>query len=306
MAARVVIGSRGSRLALWQAEWAKATLLSLRPELQVEIEVIQTRGDRILDAPFASIGGKGIFTKEIEQALLDGRIDLAVHSLKDLPTELPPGLVLGAVSPRADVRDALVSRNGFGLDDLPRGSRVGTSSLRRQAQLLHLRPDLVLEGIRGNVETRLSKLETEGLDGVMLAAAGLERLGFRDRVTEFLPPDRIIPAPGQGALGIETREGDVAVAALVAGMEDRDTRLAVTAERTLLEVLGGGCQVPIGAWARLEENQLVVDGIVALPDGSRAVRDRVDGPADDPVEVGRRLADRLISQGAEQILQALA
>ena len=240
MGTRVVIGSRGSRLALWQAEWARKALLRYRPDLRIDIEVIRTRGDRMLNAPFPEIGGKGVFTREIEEALLDGRVDLAVHSLKDLPTELPHGLEIGAVSPRTDVRDALLSQNGEGLDGLRQGARVGTGSLRRQAQLRHLRPDLALEGIRGNVDTRLKKLALEGLDAVVLAAAGLERLGWRDRVSEFLPPDRVLPAPGQGAMAVEVRCGDRRVMGLVARVEDGTARRMVTAERTMLRVLGGG------------------------------------------------------------------
>ena len=317
MDTRVVIGSRGSRLALWQAEWARKALLRYRPDLRIEIEVIRTRGDRILNAPFsdlparaasrtqAGIGGKGVFTKEIEEALLDGRIDLAVHSLKDLPTELPKGLEIGAVSPRADVRDALLSQNGEGLDGLKQGARVGTGSLRRQAQLRHLRPDLVLEGIRGNVDTRLKKLALEGLDAVVLAAAGLERLGWRDRVSEFLSPDRVLPAPGQGAMAVEVRCGDERVMGLVAGVEDGTARRMVTAERAMLRVLGGGCRVPIGAWARMEGGRLVAEGMVALPDGSRLVRGRTAGEADRAEEVGRRLADALLAQGAGEILKEI-
>ncbi len=301
----VVIGSRGSRLALWQAAWARETLLASRPDLQIEVEVIKTKGDRILDAPFSEIGGKGVFTKEIEDALLEGRIDLAVHSLKDLPTELPDGLEIGAVSPRADVRDALVSRNGEGLDGLPEGARIGTSSLRRQAQLRHLRPDLAPEGIRGNVDTRLRKLETEGLDGVVLAAAGLERLGWSDRVAEFLAADRMVPAPGQGVMAVQVRCGDDRIKDMVSGLEDGAARCAVTAERAMLRVLGGGCRVPIGAWARPEEDRLVVDGVVALPDGSRLVRARAEGPAERAEEVGMALADKLVAQGAEEILKEI-
>lgn len=305
MAVGLVIGSRGSRLALWQAEWACRELTSLQPDLDVRIEVIRTRGDRIQNAPFSQIGGKGVFTKEIEEALLDGRVDLAVHSLKDLPTDLPDGLEIGAVSPRARVEDALVSRNGETFDDLPDAARVGTSSLRRQAQLAHLRGDLRLEGIRGNVETRLSKLDTEGLDTVVLAAAGLERLGLADRISEYLPAERVLPAPGQGAMAIEVRQNDGHVGGLMARLDDRSTRCAVTAERAVLSSLGGGCRVPIGAWARVEGGRMVLDAMVAMPDGSRLVRAQAIGEPDQAEPMGLGLADDLTARGAREILDAV-
>ena len=277
----------------------------MQPELDVRIEVIHTRGDRILNAPFSQIGGKGVFTKEIEEALLGGRIDLAVHSLKDLPTDLPDGLSIGAVSPRAPVEDALVSRNGEVFDDLPGGARVGTSSLRRQAQLAHLRGDLRLDGIRGNVETRLGKLDTEGLDAVVLAAAGLERLGLADRISEYLPAGRVVPAPGQGAMAIEVRRDDAAVGALMGRLDDCTTRRAVTAERAVLSSLGGGCRVPIGAWARIEGDRMVLDAVVAMPDGSRLVRARASGGPDQAEQMGLGLAEDLVARGARDILDAI-
>jgi hydroxymethylbilane synthase len=302
---KLTIGSRGSPLALWQAEWAREALTIAIPGLDADIEVIHTRGDRILDAPFSQLGGKGVFTKEIEEALLDGRIDLAVHSLKDLPTELPTGLEIGAISVREDVRDALVSRVGADLDSLREGARVGTSSLRRRAQLQYARPDLVLEDLRGNVQTRLSKMDSEAMDAVVLAAAGLIRLDMEDRITELLDPQQIIPAPGQGALAIEIRTGDDTVGAVVDHLDDSETRCCVQAERTVLEVLGGGCQVPIGVWARLEEDQMIMDGVVALPDGSQLVRGRLEGDPGRPVENGTDLAEILTSQGADEILYSL-
>ncbi len=305
MASGLVIGSRGSPLALWQAEWARRELLALQPGLGVRIEVIRTRGDRIQNAPFSQIGGKGVFTKEIEEALLSGQIDLAVHSLKDLPTDLPDGLTIGAVGPRAPVEDALVSRNGEALDDLPNAARVGTSSLRRQAQLSHLRGDLRLEGIRGNVETRLGKLDSEDLDAVVLAAAGLERLGLADRISESLPAARFLPAPGQGAMAIEVRRDDGDVGALMVRLDDRSTRRAVTAERAVLSSLGGGCRVPIGAWARTEGGRMVLDAMVAMPDGSRLVRAQASGKPDQAEEVGLGLAEDLAAQGAREILDSI-
>ncbi|MBB27924.1 MAG: hydroxymethylbilane synthase [Gemmatimonadetes bacterium] len=299
------IGSRGSPLALWQAEWARSALQDVIPGLEVDIEVIHTKGDRVLNAPFSQIGGKGVFIKEIEDALLDRRIDLAVHSLKDLPTELPEGLEIGAISDREDVRDALVTPTGVDLESIRDGARVGTSSLRRRAQIQYNRPDLVLEELRGNVQTRLSKMDSEGMDAVVLAAAGLIRLGLEDRISELLDPEFIIPAPGQGALAIEVRSGDRDVQDAVSYLDDDETRQCVVAERTVLEVLGGGCQVPIGVWARINTGRMVMDGVVALPDGTQVVRGQIEGEPDRPEDNGSDLADILTSQGADEILFSL-
>ena len=299
------IGSRGSPLALWQAEWARSTLQGAIPGLEVDIEVIHTKGDRVLNAPFSQIGGKGVFTKEIEDALLDRRIDLAVHSLKDLPTELPEGLEIGAISEREDVRDALVTPTGVDLESLRDGARVGTSSLRRRAQIQYNRPDLVLEELRGNVQTRLSKMDSEGMDAAVLAAAGLIRLGLEDRISQRLDPELIIPAPGQGAMAIEIRSGDRDVQDAVSYINHDVTRQCVVAERTVLEVLGGGCQVPIGVWARIDTEWMVMDGVVALPDGTQLVRDQIEGEPDRPEDNGSDLADILTSQGADEILFSL-
>ena len=302
---KLTIGSRGSPLALWQAEWARSTLIGGLPGIEVDIEVIHTKGDRILNAPFAQIGGKGVFTKEIEDALLDRRIDLAVHSLKDLPTDLPNGLEIGAISVREDVRDALVTPSGVDLDTLREGARVGTSSLRRRAQIQYYRPDLVLEELRGNVQTRLKKMDSESMDGVVLAAAGLIRLGHEDRISEFLEPERIIPAPGQGAVAIEIRSGDQDVLDAMTHLNDDESRRCVSAERTVLEILGGGCQVPIGVWARIEDGLMVMNGVVALPDGTQMVRGQVEGEPDRPEDNGADLAEILTSQGADEILYSL-
>lgn len=302
MLTNLVIGSRGSPLALWQADWARTTLLNANPGLEVRIDVIRTRGDRELGEPVARIGGKRVFTREIEEALLDGRIDLAVHSLKDLPTRLPRGLRLAATSRRSDVRDALVSCAGHKLESLPEGAVVGTGSLRRRAQLRHVRPDLVVEGIRGNVDTRLRKLDAGEIEAVVLAAAGLRRLGLTGRVSEFLPADRFLPAPGQGALGIEIRQDDDRVARAVRCLHDRTTHSAVSAERAMLDELEGGCEMPVGAWARLGEGCLVVDGMVAVPDGGKVVRARTTGEPDASIDVGRRLSELLIERGAKEIL----
>ena len=297
---RLVIGSRGSRLALWQAEWVKGELG--RHGYFADIEIIKTTGDRITDVPLAQVGTKGLFTKEIEEALLAGRVDLAVHSLKDLPTELPAGLRLGAVPRREDPRDVLVSRDGRRLAELPAGARVGTSSLRRSAQLRHARPDLDLEPVRGNLDTRLRKLEEGQFAALLLAAAGLRRLGWEARITEYLEPEVMCPAIGQGALGIEARTDDAATLDALAHLDDRAARLETAAERALLAGLGGGCQVPFGGFARLQhDGRLLLGGVVASPDGRRLFR--ASGEGTDPEELGARLAEQLLRDGAAQVLE---
>jgi len=305
MSDKLTIGSRGSKLALWQANWAKDRLSERFPSLQVEIQVIRTQGDRLAEVPLSQMGGKEVWTKEIEQALLDHHIDLAVHSLKDLPTLLPNGLMLGAVSKREDVRDALVSLNGDGFAKLRQHARVATSSLRRQAQLLNARPDLKIESIRGNVDTRLRKLEEEPFDAIILAAAGLIRLGFGDRITEFLDPTLCVPAPGQAALGIETRQKDDRVATYVAVLNDSDAFRDVTAERAMLRSLEGGCRVPIGAWARLTSGRFELTGLVATPNGQRVLKETIVGQKSDPQALGCEVAEKLRLQGADEILADL-
>jgi hydroxymethylbilane synthase len=297
-----VIGSRGSQLALWQARWIEARLKEAGHE--TKIEIIKTTGDIIRDVPLAQVGAqvdaKGVFTKEIEEALLDGKIDLAVHSLKDLPTELPPGLFLAAVPERADHRDALI---GFKLADLPQGARVGTSSLRRGAQLRHMRPDLDLQDIRGNVETRLRKVDEGQFDATLLACAGLRRLKLEDRITEALEADVMASAVGQGALGIETREGDDETIEVLRNLvEHEETRRAVDAERTLLEALGGGCQVPLGAHASIEGDELHLVAAVVAPDGSKLIRTDRRGPLADPAALGKAAAEALLADGAADLI----
>lgn len=293
------IGSRGSKLALWQAEWVAARLGELGARSRIEI--IRTTGDRITDAALAKIGGKGLFTREIEEALLEGRVDLAVHSMKDLPTAMPGGLVVAAVPPREDPRDAVV---GGRLEELPAGARVGTSSLRRTAQLRLLRPDLVIEPVRGNVDTRLRKLEEGRYEAIVLAAAGLRRLGWDGRIAELLPLEVMLPAVGQGALAIETRADGEALE-LCRRLDDPASRQAVSAERALLTALGGGCQVPIAAHAVVTEETLRLRALVVSPDGALAVRQEIDGPAVDAVRLGEELGRRLLAAGAEAILEAV-
>lgn len=296
----ITIGSRGSQLALWQARWVESRLQQLGERCRIEI--IKTTGDKITDVPLSKVGGKGLFTKEIEDALLAGSVDVAVHSLKDMPTELPPGLTLQAVPEREDVRDAMVGRR---LNELAAGARVGTSSLRRAAQLKAVRPDLAIETIRGNLDTRLRKLDEGQYDAIVLAAAGLRRLGWADRIAELLDEDVMCPAVGQGALAIETR-GDEGEAALVCRkLNDPDTRAAVTAERALLGALGGGCQVPIGANAKVLGGRVRLRAVVAAPDGSRVVKGAREGAVSDAALLGEDLGRELLDKGARAVLEAV-
>lgn len=301
----LVIGARGSRLAVWQAEWVQARLKELAPGLTVTLQRIKTSGDKILDVPLAAIGGKGLFVKEIEDALLREEIDLAVHSMKDVPTILPDGLTILCVPAREDPRDVLVSRDSCSLDQLPKGSRIGTSSLRRQAQLLHYRQDLHIELLRGNLDTRLRKLHNGEYDAIVLAAAGLMRMGWSNKVTEYLPPEVSLPAIGQGALGLEGRRNDRFVQTLVEKLEHRPTRTAVMAERALLKRLEGGCQVPIAAHATVKGDTLIMDGLIASVDGQRLVRNTIQGPASEAQSLGSRLAEKLLAQGGNRILNEI-
>ena len=292
----LVIGSRGSQLALWQAQWIAARLAEDGHETRIDI--IKTTGDKITDVPLAKVGTKGLFTKEIEEALLDGRIDLAIHSLKDLPTEIPAGLTIAAVPEREDPRDAMV---GARLSELPAGAKVGTSSLRRAAQLRMVRPDLAIESVRGNLDTRVRKLDEGQYRAIVLAAAGLTRLGWAHRIAEILPPEVMCPAVGQGALAVETRqEGEARD--ICAALDHAPTRAAVTAERAVLAALGGGCQVPIGAHAVIEGDSLGLVGAVIAPDGDRMVRKSDRGAVADAAEIGRRLGEALLIDGAREIL----
>jgi len=302
---RIIIGTRGSKLALWQTNWVKAEIEKHHPQINVEIQIISTKGDRVLDVSLPKLGeqGKGLFTKELEDALFDRRVDIAVHSLKDLPTELPEGLRIGAICEREDVRDALVARGDVkSFDDLPRGAIIGTSSLRRQAQIRALRPDLKLEPVRGNVDTRLGKLNRGEYDALVLAAAGLHRLGYTDIITEHLSEELVLPAVGQGALAIESRSDDAAISEIIIALEHEQTRLTCEAERAFLKGLGGGCLVPIAAHARVEFGMMTLSGLVASPDGSEIVRGQITGLNEDAQAIGRQLADGLIQQGADRIL----
>lgn len=302
----LVIATRGSRLALWQAAHVKHLLEELEPALAISLNVIKTRGDVILDVPLAKVGGKGLFVKEIEEALLDGRADLAVHSIKDVPMELPEGLLLGCVPPRESATDCLLSCKYPNLEALPKGAHIGTSSLRRQAQLLALRPDLRISSLRGNVDTRLRKLEEGEFDAIILATAGLQRLGLKAPFMLPLDPNRIMPAVGQGALGIECREDNYDLLVLLASLEDRNTRVCVDAERAFLAGLNGGCQVPIAGHAHfVDEENLILDGLIAEVDGSLVLRGSRSGNAIDAREIGEALAKELLDGGGRRILEKL-
>jgi hydroxymethylbilane synthase len=304
---RLIIGSRGSKLALWQAEWVKNRLSQLHPLKQISIEIIKTSGDVMKNAPLAVIGGKGVFTKELEEALLDHRIDLAVHSLKDLPTILPEGLTIAAIPEREDARDALVLREGLEIEQpsikhLPEGCIVGTSSPRRLSQLKHLRPGLTIKELRGNVDTRLRKLDAGDYDAVILASAGLRRLGLAHRISAPVGIEEMLPAVGQGALAVETRVDDEEARSILALLENNETRAACTAERALLRALGGGCQLPIAAHAVMQDHRLRLNGMVAAISGETIIRDSLDGAASDAEKLGSELAFRLRESGAELLL----
>ena len=299
------IATRRSALALWQAEHVKQRLESLHPGLRVELVGMTTKGDRILDSPLAKIGGKGLFVKELEVALLEGRADIAVHSMKDVPAEFPEGLGLTAILAREDPRDAFVSNRFDSLEALPEGAVVGTSSLRRQCQLRAMRPDLDIRPLRGNVNTRLGKLDAGDYDAVVLACAGLKRLGLDDRIRQKLGPEVILPAIGQGAIGIECRLDDAETRDLVAPLADERTTLRVTAERAMNARLMGGCQVPIGGHAVIEHGVILLQGLVGSPDGSRIVRGDISGRPEDAEELGRVLAEDLLARGAGELLAAL-
>jgi hydroxymethylbilane synthase len=332
----IIIGTRGSALAVWQAEHVAARLRDAAAGLATVLERIKTSGDRIQDVPLAQVGGKALFVKEIEEALLEGRVDLAVHSMKDVPAEIPAGLAIAAVLAREDPSDVLLSRSGAGLDDLPPGSRIGTGSLRRRAQLLHRRPDVTVLPLRGNLDTRIRKLTAEGLDGIVLALAGVRRLGLEHLVTEALSPDVVLPAVGQGALGVEIRDqragssgqraGDSLprsmadapmgfpafriahsnVASLVRGLDHDGSHRAVRAERALLRRLGGSCQVPVAGLATVQDGTIRLRGLVAGLDGDRVIRAEACGPADHPEAVGSRVAEDLLARGAGEILRAIS
>ena len=305
MKKNIIIGTRSSKLALWQAEHIAACLKKQYPDLTVELKHVMTTGDKILDTPLAKIGGKGLFTKELETEMLFGDIDFAVHSLKDMPTQIPDGLCLAVITKRFDSGDALVSPKYKTLNALPQGAKVGTSSLRRKAQLLHVRPDLDICDLRGNVNTRLQKLETENFAAIVLAAAGLKRLGLADLITDIILPEICLPAVGQGALAIEARANDGEILEILAFLNDAESVQNSTAERAFLAAVEGGCQVPVGVYAETKENQLHVEAVIASVDGKRLIRDSITGPSMDADKLGSALAQRLLDAGGRQIMQEL-
>jgi hydroxymethylbilane synthase len=299
------IGTRGSQLALWQANWVKTVIEAGDPSLSIELVIIKTTGDKILDVPLAKVGGKGLFVKEIEEALLNEKIDLAVHSMKDMPAQIPQGLCIGAIPPREAPQDVLISKNNRRFSQLPSGARIGTGSLRRKAQLLFARPDLVVAPLRGNIDTRLKKLETENLDAIILAAAGVRRLGFENKITEYLDENIMLPAVGQGALCIEIRQNDSLTGPVVAGLEDPKTRAVIRGERAFSDRLEGGCQVPIAAHGRIDKDIFTLSGLVAAVDGKTLIKETLQGPENASGMIGAELAERLISMGAKTIIDNL-
>ena len=301
----IVIGSRGSQLALWQANWVKSELERLHSNADIDIRIIATSGDNIQDVPLAKIGGKGLFVKEIEEALLANEIDLAVHSMKDVPMELPTELGISVITKRENPLDALISKNGEKLADLPQGATIGTSSLRRSSQLLKYRDDFKIHPLRGNVDTRLRKVEEGKYDAILLASAGLNRLGWANRITEEISHDILLPAMGQGALGIETRLDDTKIYDLISTLNHEQTHYAVSAERSLVGRLDGGCQVPIGAYARVEKGLITLKGLVASLDGEIIYKLENVGPVDDAINIGQELGSKLLKMGANEILEKL-
>ncbi|MBT3043048.1 MAG: hydroxymethylbilane synthase [Candidatus Thiodiazotropha sp. (ex Codakia orbicularis)] len=305
MSQTITIATRKSPLAMWQAEHVAAELKRVHPDIRVELMGMTTQGDKILDTPLAKIGGKGLFIKELEQGLISGEADIAVHSMKDVPVELPSGLHLPVIMQREDPRDAFVSNRYQSIDQLPQRACVGTSSLRRQCQLAEVRPDLVIKSLRGNVNTRLRKLDDGEYDAIILAAAGLKRLGFEDRITALIGPEQSLPAIGQGAVGIECRVDDPRVNDLITPLHHAETAYCVGAERAMNQRLNGGCQVPIAGYAMLESGNLWLRGLVGEPDGSRIIRGEVEGKTQEARAMGEGLADRLLEWGADEILKAL-
>jgi hydroxymethylbilane synthase len=298
-----IIGSRGSKLALWQSNHIAGRIKKHHSDIKTEIRIIKTQGDKILDVPLAGIGDKGLFVKELEEALLSGTIDLAIHSMKDVPTSLPDGLIIGAITKREDHRDVVISFDGRKLNDLPVKARIGTSSLRRIAQLRRINPSFHMEDLRGNLDTRLRKLSEGRFDAVILAAAGVHRLGFEDRIAEYLSCDRFLPAVGQGALGVEIRQDDAEAEELLKEIQYPNTAAGVRAERAFLAKLEGGCQIPIGAFGNvIEDNRLILAGMVSSLDGKLFLGEKIEGKAADAESLGKKLGENLIRQGADKIL----
>ncbi len=302
---QVIVGSRGSKLALIQTNWVISELKRLNPEYEFQIEKITTKGDKITDAPLSRLGGVGLFTKELEVALINKKIDIAVHSAKDVPTEIPEGLIIGATPKREDPHDVLISINNAPLEKLPDNARIGTSSLRRKAQLLAFRPDLKILDLRGNLDTRLKKLEAEDMDAIILAHAGLIRMKYTGTISQIIPFDIMLPAVGQGSLCIEIRKNDARIEKIISGINDTQTKIAVEAERALLAKLQGGCQVPIGAYARIQDNNVFIEANICSVDGDHIIRDEHSGPIEQAAEIGNELAQRMLENGGTRILNEI-
>ena len=299
----IKVGTRGSKLALTQTNLVADSLKKIGLGITVKICVIKTSGDIMQDVALTKIGGKGVFVKEIEDALLSGTVDLAVHSMKDVPTEIPEGLTFAAIMKREDVRDVLVSKNNRKMEFMPRGARIGTGSMRRSAQLLAVLPDLDIVPLRGNLETRLKKIETENLQGVILAAAGMKRLGLAEKISQYLPIETMLPAVGQGALGLEIRDGDDELKTILIKLNHASTAAEITAERSFLRHLGGGCLLPIAAFGKFEGEQLMLEGLVAAPNGNSVIRDKVRGTIAEADELGKKLAEMILEKGGKKLLE---
>lgn len=302
---KIVIGTRGSELALWQTNWVKAELEKYYPELNIQVEIIKTKGDKILDVSLSRIGDKGLFTKEIENALLDKKIDLAVHSLKDLPTVLPNGLQIGAVSERIDQRDVFISNKFSSLEELPENASVATGSLRRKSQLLNYKPALNIIDIRGNLQTRFKKFKENGYDGMILAYAGVKRLEMDEKITQIIPVELMLPAVSQGVMAVEVRQGNEDIIELLSVINNKASEIETTAERSFLNSLQGGCQVPIGVFSQISGDKLKMEGMVASIDGKILLRDKIEGETENSSVLGKQLAEKLKSLGAEDILTAI-
>ena len=299
------IGTRGSKLALTQTNFVADKLKKTIPDAEIEIMVIKTSGDIMQDVSLLTIGGQGVFVKEIEEALLANKIDLAVHSMKDVPGEIPGGLMFSAILPREDVRDVLVSRNNIKMEFMPKGAKIGTGSQRRGAQIKAMMPDVNIVPLRGNIDTRLKKIETENLTGVILAAAGMKRMGFTEKITQFLPVETVLPAVGQGALGLQIRKADVELAKACAGLNDATTAAEVTAERSFLRALGGGCRLPIAGLCKLDGQMLTLEGMVAAPNGSTMIREKISGAIKDAEEMGKKLAEIILDKGGRRLMDLM-
>lgn len=301
----IKIGTRGSKLALTQTNFVAEKIKKIMPEAEIEICVIKTSGDIMQDVSLLTIGGQGVFVKEIEEALLANKIDLAVHSMKDVPGETPEELMFGAILPREDVRDVLVSRNNIKMEFMPKGAKIGTGSQRRGAQIKVILPDVNIVPLRGNIDTRLNKIETENLTGVILAAAGMKRMGLAEKITQFLPVETMLPAVGQGALGLQIRKTDFDLAKVCAGLNDAKTATEVTAERSFLRALGGGCRLPIAALGKLDGQMLVLEGMLAAPNGSTMIREKINGTIKDAEEMGKKLAEIILEKGGKKLLDVM-